>query len=1407
MGTIEKELERELNSRERIEKDLKKKYESEVDSAASSYSEISEKEKEYILLKEKERKKQEKNLNAIKKFQNNQNINVLLKLMKRFNNDSNYFNKILEVVNEDILIKAYFIFKNEFQIIFDNINMIFENDYNNNNPNYQRKIILMILCNEKITDNNCDLIVEKLIHKNCDKKELIFNILLDYNMIFGNDIHFNDFNLYKQFVEYSLKIKKYKKSLEYLKYDIIQLEILNEKREEIYKSGEIVEFNKLNNYDKADILIADLINYEKSKGKKFVFFSKKFWENYYMYYLLNETEGYKFEKIIKLYKLLLSYIELGQDETEYQIILEGKIHKLIEIKLGEIIKARDQLEFVFKNDPYYLYESEQRNPNIFKLINIFNLKNENDIKFFQALNFEKVYNKKFKNFLNIIINQIRSIQDFINIINLININTKSNKEEYINLLIKRYSHFTVEELTEKSFIIFFKKIIEYNQKINFETMGIFLSKFKKNNIYLEIFNEIKLDEDIKKQVIILTIRNLEILDLIDLIKKLNEIQVKDYLNNLNIFINNYADFFQLEPSDNLKLLLELFKNNLIPESVYLNKNKKILLNIFDKLKNYDDKKELFSETIFSEKEGIHKIFSKRFELFKLIEDDKFDSELEYKKLKDKYQQVEQNIIKAYKISHLLSLYYREALKEDINKINNIYKNYLNKEKNVSEWINKEEEIIYFIDKYEIKSNLIKEIKQIQLFNLIYEDFTEGDEITKFQKANKILDDIKIIFDDIQKGNQSILKKWQNKFKEIYDINEEIEKLINYYKSNNIEVLDNNTKKILIFLKKNIYQYDIQYILYFLKLFNSKETYLTNYLKEKNSELKINEYLNIEKMININNYLEEKKIYINFGKDDSSLIKLIRKFYNKENEVNFVKNKIKDSSIALNILLESTIDFLTIKDLLEFNTFIKFIDDIKEKITDEQLIILIRENLEKYDINKLLSIFEIYFLNFEKIIKLDSEFGITSITGNIYEIIKDILNNSQFKIELFKQEFIVYNDEDRQKDILIKNLNGLIQLKDKIFLNLEELYENKNKYEEKIKIKIEKIILFVKYVEQLEEINKYIEHLENLGCPLLINITVISLKDNIQFKLKDADIKYYELINKLIQFFNKTEEYLINYYKGNIFFRFIYGKQIYKLFIRGKKKKNFSSFIKYITNENSIEEIPLPELSIYDNNQYEKNIRENFGEVSKYINNSFLINNTYLKKLYNKIKIKDNIKGIYKCNIRKNDIELFILEIFLKLIGSFPLSQNILLANRETTEGEIYSFLYRSIKCRFNTLFIILICSDFHVYKINKMKHLLKKIIIEMKKENSIKDVKDLNSCILFLIQNSSFYLNDIFDVQELQELTRNMKEEKKEFNMVKYISINSDEYKIYQKIKIYTSDYCRLGKSYLFEKIKEICVF
>ena len=94
-----------------------------------------------------------------------------------------------------------------------------------------------------------------------------------------------------------------------------------------------------------------------------------------------------------------------------------------------------------------------------------------------------------------------------------------------------------------------------------------------------------------------------------------------------------------------------------------------------------------------------------------------------------------------------------------------------------------------------------------------------------------------------------------------------------------------------------------------------------------------------------------------------------------------------------------------------------------------------------------------------------------------------------------------------------------------------------------------------------------------------------------------------------------------------------------------KIKILSSYIRFFTNGDSIkDDVPLYDSHFGDlsqvNEYYREVIEEKFDLIFKYIEHIFIINNTSLEKLYKNIKVKDkyNLKGIYKCNIQKYNMD-------------------------------------------------------------------------------------------------------------------------------------------------------------------------
>ena len=393
----------------------------------------------------------------------------------------------------------------------------------------------------------------------------------------------------------------------------------------------------------------------------------------------------------------------------------------------------------------------------------------------------------------------------------------------------------------------------------------------------------------------------------------------------------------------------------------------------------------------------------------------------------------------------------------------------------------------------LKYNCNKLTNEINLFQIIYSEFPENNEQENFDKLKELLKESQTIFKDMEQRNKNILDKWKNKLKNYSDIDQFMKQLKNYDKIKNEENYDNIIKNILILTKKDICYSDIKSILYFFKLFNAEQTELSENLITYKNEYKNIEIFNFDKLVDMYNYLEKINIYNNNGRNDSALIKFIRLLYNKEKEINYLSTKEVDIASALFYKQEPKIYSLKFEDILQYINCINFIKDLKkEKLTDNNLLIKVNSKLTEQDINQILSSFNCFFTNFDKFKLLDSI--------DFYGKIKSILNNSKFEINFFKKEFKIYDDNKREiKDILIKDLDGLIRLKNNINISYTDFPDNiilDNKQKEELNKKKANIELFAKYVDNLQTINNYFIKLKNKGFPIFIEVQIITTKYNI-----------------------------------------------------------------------------------------------------------------------------------------------------------------------------------------------------------------------------------------------------------------------------------------------------------------------
>ena len=184
--------------------------------------------------------------------------------------------------------------------------------------------------------------------------------------------------------------------------------------------------------------------------------------------------------------------------------------------------------------------------------------------------------------------KIEKVDDIITILKIIEIKSDENKLKYIDLLIEKFSNFKDEDITEESFINLLEKTDQYAKEKKIELLKLLYKFGNHHQIYSKIFVIYSNDNNILNSLATESSTNLEINEFIELVKSLNEEKrepKKLFFDKLKERLITYKDFFEENEEDlkNLILLIELMKNQLIPDSEYLEKTKVILIDLYDNL--------------------------------------------------------------------------------------------------------------------------------------------------------------------------------------------------------------------------------------------------------------------------------------------------------------------------------------------------------------------------------------------------------------------------------------------------------------------------------------------------------------------------------------------------------------------------------------------------------------------------------------------------------------------------------------------------------------------------------------------------------------------------------------------------------------------------------------------------------
>ena len=297
-------------------------------------------------------------------------------------------------------------------------------------------------------------------------------------------------------------------------------------------------------------------------------------------------------------------------------------------------------------------------------------------------------------------------------------------------------------------------------------------------------------------------------------------------------------------------------------------------------------------------------------------------------------------------------------------------------------------------------------------------------------------------------------------------------------------------------------------------------------------------------------------------------------------------------------------------------------------------------------------------------------------------------------------------------------------------------------------------LFIKTISEIMNIYNIIQKLFKEGYPKIIIVEIkISKKEKenneIEEKGDKTNIKKEFIMDKIKQKdFNETFEKLkkiltdvemkqIEGYKTKPLIRYLYGRQfnlIYNYLNKNENKKNITPLLQFIANgeiKNDVED--------FKKEQNGEIIETYIDDCEKYLNEVLKRNDLNLEKLYENSIIKqtnEKYEGLYVYKCEKLEKDLY--QIYYYLTNNNPNSQNVILFNKETNNGEITSFLSRAILCEYNSVFII---GGIEFLEFEQKIYLINLLNIFFPKEN-----EKIKSCLIFLYTNKS---SDIYKNLEM----------------------------------------------------------
>jgi hypothetical protein len=788
------------------------------------------------------------------------------------------------------------------------------------------------------------------------------------------------------------------------------------------------------------------------------------------------------------------------------------------------------------------------------------------------------------------------------------------------------------------------------------------------------------------------------------------------------------------------------------------------------------------------------------------------------------------------IKEALSIFFRNKNREDIDKIVEIVKEI---ETNKISDLNLNEKRNKSIDKLlelKPKCDEINKVKNFLLFKEIFKISQGADQGEIFEVALKKLKDLKSSFENNSSNIETIFNdtNFVNIFKTIKEeLGKKDESKSDLFIKQMIDYFDikDDTKKeeLKIIIKSKKYEMVVKSIDdFFINITGKRLALLPNNINLSEMDLK-----SLKRTLN---KLISDKIY-NY-QDKSPFYKVYTSFYKKKEAIDFLlkkgKEDIKEFENSLKDKLDPTNRSISIKDINDTIECIKHFRAFKS-LKNQEIINYIRDLYDPKDENiTTIKIFESFSKKYESISELERKTG-----GDTFEEVYQIINDASLIFKLDSEDFRYKKNGENIKI----NIEELIKLKNKI--NIQPSKSSTKKRNDPYEIKCDKLLFFKDIISNVEVIYNKINILrtEGFNIPIIINISIKYKHDShdshVEYKLNDSKSSFSIIKDYLFMVKNDYENQLTSIYENEKYLRLLHGKFFRKVKLHQEGNCEILEIMRYILNNTNYTDTikdgkifnePISE----DLEEYKESTKKIFDCISNYIISLFKNNGLDLKTHYESMKIKSdkNNRGIYLKKCTNISTEEKILSIFMEKLERLPIAQNILICSKETTIEEIQSFFYRAILCDQNTLFVVEILDTFSNFQHNKMYGYIDKLLSykfnKAKKENKDNNNMDksrskdyLDSCIIFVykqLENEEAFKKELekyIKTKEQKEVgdsnPKNLgildDENNKKIEDLNISGIFNDSINIIKdadklnKIKVISSDYCGLGKSFKIKKM------